>query len=64
MGPVYRRRTGVVYIPLDGKEEVYSAAQQKTVRNIPFYIMQETAEQTMATAIVVRELKRRRRGVI
>ena len=61
MGPVYRPRTGVEYIPLDERVEVYSAAQQKTVRNIPFNIMEETAEQTLV--IVVRELKRRRPGV-
>ena len=61
MGPVYRQRTGVEYIPLDKKEELYSAAQRKTVRNIPFNIMKDTAEQTLA--IVVMELKRRRPGV-
>ena len=61
MGPVYRHRKGVAYIPLDGTETVYSAAQQKMVKSVPFDIMQETPAQTMA--IVVRELKRRRRGV-
>ena len=61
IGPVYHRRKGVAYIPLDGKEEVYSAAQQKTVKNVPFDIMKETPTQTVA--IVVRELKRRRPGV-
>ena len=61
MGPVYCQRTGVKYIPLDERVEVYSAAQQKTVRNIPFNIMEDTAKQTLV--IVVRELKRRRPGV-
>ena len=61
MGPVYHHRKGVMYIPLDGKEEIYSAAQQKTVENVQFDIMKEPPEQTMA--IVVREMKRRKRGV-
>ena len=61
MGPVYRQRKGVAYIPLDGKEAVFSAAQQKMVKNVPFGIMQETPAQTMA--IVVRDLERRRQGV-
>ena len=51
----------MAYIPLDGKEAVFSAAQQKMVKNVPFDIMQETPAQTMA--IVVRDLERRRRGV-
>ena len=42
MGPVYHHRKGVTYIPLDGRGEVYSAAQQKTVRNVHFDIMKET----------------------
>ena len=28
MGPVYRRRPGVEYVPLDAMEDVYSAAQR------------------------------------
>ena len=51
----------MTYIPLDKKEEMYSSAQQKTVKNVQFDVMKETPAQTMA--IVARELKRRRRGV-
>ena len=61
MGPVYCQRKAVAYIPLDGNEAVFSAAQQKMVKNVPFDIMQKIPAQTMA--LVVRELKRRRRGV-
>ena len=51
-----------MYILLDGKEEnlIYSAAQQKTVKNVMYDIMKETPEQNMT--IVVREMKRRKRG--
>ena len=54
---------GVEYVPLDANEEVYSAAQQKNliVRNIPFDILKDTAEQILG--IVVLEVRRRRPGV-
>ena len=39
MKPVYRHRKKHVYLPLDDKEEVFSAAQQKKVKNIRYDIM-------------------------
>ena len=45
MGQVYYHRKGVMYIPLDGKEEIFSAAQQKKVKNVQYDIMTETPEQ-------------------
>jgi hypothetical protein len=60
--PVYRSRKNAAYIPLDKKEEVFSAALQKTVKNIPYDIMQTSPEETMA--IIVRETKRCKRGPV
>ena len=62
MGPVYHRRPGVEYVPLDAREAMYSAAQKKVVRNIPFNILEEMTEQTLVK--VVQEVKRRRPGVL
>lgn len=42
MGQVYYHRKGVMYITLDGKEAIYSAAQQKTVKNVKYDIITET----------------------
>ena len=61
MGPVYRQRKAVEYIPLNKKEALYSAAQRKMVKNIPFDIMEDTAEQILA--IVVMEVLMRKPGV-
>ena len=50
MGPVYRSRKSAMYVPLDTKEAVYSAAQQKKVKNIQYDIMKSSPEETMAIA--------------
>ena len=51
------------YVPLGAREVVYSPAQKKFVRNMPFGIMEETVLQIVAMVKVVQEVKRRRHGV-
>ena len=57
--PVYRSRKNAAYIPLDKKEEVFSAALQQAVKNTPYDIMQTSPEETMA--VIVRETQRLKR---
>ena len=44
MRPVYRHRKKVAYLPLDKNEEVFSAALQMKVKNIPYDIMLTSPE--------------------
>ena len=62
VGPVYRSKRNVMYIPLDAKGEVYSGARQKKVKNIPYDIMKSSPVETMG--IVVTEMQRRKRGAV
>ena len=62
MGPVHRSRKGVMYITLDEKEAVFSAARQTKVKNIQYDIMESSPEETMG--IVVKEMKRRKRRAV
>ena len=56
MGPVYRHRKKHAYLPLDNEEEVFSAAQQMTVKNIRYDIMKTSPEETMI--VIVRETQK------
>ena len=55
MGPVYRSKRNVMYIPLDAKGAVFSAARQKKAQNVPYHIMKSSPEEIMG--IVVQEVK-------
>ena len=57
MKPVYRyRKTRHAYVALDEKERIYSAAQQMTVQNTHYDIMETSPEETMV--VIVQETKR------
>ena len=44
---MYRRRPGVEYVPLDAREDIYSAAQGMWLKNVPFDTMEETVMQIL-----------------
>jgi hypothetical protein len=56
MKPVYRRRKKHAYVALDDRVETFSAAQQKTVKNIRYDIMETSPEETMV--VIVKETQR------
>ena len=57
MKPVYRhRKKRHAYVALDEQVEIYSAAQQKTVQNTRYDIMEASPEETMV--VIVLETKR------
>ena len=56
MEPVYLHRKKHAYLPLDDAEGVFSAAQQKTLKNIRYDIMKTSPEETMV--VIVRETQK------
>ena len=56
MKPVYRRRKKHAYVALDDRVEIFSAAQQKTVKNTRYNIMETSPEETMV--VIVKETQR------
>ena len=56
MKPVYRRRKKHAYVALDDRVEIFSAAQQKTVKNTRYDIMETSPEDTVV--VIVKETQR------